>query len=50
MLKVVVHDYAGHPFQLNLSKELSKKHKIFHLYFGNDYGPKADFNNETYNT
>ena len=48
MLKVVVHDYAGHPFQLNLSKELSKKHKIFHLYFGNDYGPKADFNNETY--
>ena len=50
MLKVIVHDYAGHPFQLNLSKELSKKHKIFHLYFGNDYGPKADFNNETYNT
>jgi len=44
MLKVVIHDYAGHPFPLTLSKELSKNYKVFHLYFKNDYGPKADFN------
>ena len=44
MLKVVIHDYAGHPFPLTLSKELSKNYKVFHLYFKNDYGPKADLN------
>ena len=46
MLKIIVHDYAGHPFPLTLSRELSNKNKVFHLYFKNDYGPKADFKNE----
>jgi glycosyltransferase involved in cell wall biosynthesis len=45
MLKIIVHDYAGHPFPLTLSEELSNKHEVYHLYFGNDYGPKADFKN-----
>ena len=45
MLKILVHDYAGHPFSLNLSEQLSQKHEVYHLYFGNDYGPKADFKN-----
>ena len=45
MLKIIVHDYAGHPFPLTLSEELSNKHEVHHLYFGNDYGPKADFKN-----
>ncbi len=46
MYKIVVHDYAGHPFSLTLSKELSKKYKVNHLFFKNDYGPKADFENQ----
>jgi len=46
MLKIIVHDYAGHPFPLTLSEELSKKYKVYHLYFKNDYGPKADFKNK----
>jgi colanic acid biosynthesis glycosyl transferase WcaI len=45
MLKIVVHDYAGHPFPLTLSRQLSLTNKVYHLYFGNDYGPKADFKN-----
>ena len=45
MLKIIIHDYAGHPFQFDLSKKLSKTFKIYHLYFKNDYGPKADFTN-----
>jgi colanic acid biosynthesis glycosyl transferase WcaI len=46
MLKIIVHDYAGHPFPLTLSEELSKKNKVYHLYFKNDYGPKASFKSE----
>ena len=45
MLKIVVHDYAGHPFPLSLSKSLSRSYKVYHLFFKNDYGPKADFDN-----
>ena len=43
MLKIIIHDYAGHPFQLELSKQLSKKFIVYHFYYQNDYGPKADF-------
>ena len=42
-LKIIIHDYAGHPFQLELSKQLSKKFIVYHFYYQNDYGPKADF-------
>ena len=43
MQKIIIHDYAGHPFQLELSKQLSKKFIVYHYYYQNDYGPKADF-------
>ena len=43
MNKIVIHDYAGHPFQFELSEELSKTQKVYHLYFKNDKGPKASF-------
>jgi glycosyltransferase involved in cell wall biosynthesis len=43
MIKIVIHDYAGHPFQLELSNYLSSKYVVHHLYFKNDYGPKANF-------
>lgn len=45
MLKIIIHDYAGHPFQFDLSKKLSQTFKIYHFYFKNDYGPKANFSN-----
>lgn len=45
MLKIIIHDYAGHPFQFDLSKTLAKEFKVYHLYYANDYGPKGDFNN-----
>ena len=43
MNKIVIHDYAGHPFQFELSEELSKTQIVYHLYFKNDKGPKASF-------
>ena len=38
MKKIFIHDYAGHPFQIDLSRELSKKyeveiHHIINLFF-----------------
>ena len=43
MQKIIIHDYAGHPFQFELSKQLSNKFIVYHYYYQNDYGPKADF-------
>ena len=40
MKKIIIHDFAGHPFTLSFQKELSKKYKIYHLFFKNDYGLK----------
>jgi len=49
MQKIIIHDYCGHPFQFELSKILSKKYFVYHLYYVNDYGPKADFSNNIKN-
>lgn len=46
MQKIIIHDYAGHPFQLELSKQLSNKFNVYHFYYQNDYGPKANFKND----
>lgn len=41
-MKVLVHDYAGHPFQVELSRELARKgHEVTHAWFGADSGPKG---------
>jgi len=41
-LKVLVHDYAGHPFQADLSRELALRgHDVRHAYFHGDRGPKG---------
>lgn len=47
MKKIIVHDFAGHPFQLDLSKEfsLNDEYKLFHIYFDSGLGPKGDFAN-----
>jgi len=45
-LKIIVHDYAGHPFQVDLSRHLAKRgHKVYHLYFAGDKGPKGNMVN-----
>ena len=44
MKKIIVHDYAGHPFTFSFSKVLAKKYKVYHLFFANDPGPKSDLN------
>ena len=45
MLKVIIHDYAGHPNPFKLAEELSKKIEVHYLYFINDAGPKGNFFN-----
>ena len=46
-MKILVHDYAGHPFQVSLSKELKKNgHEVIHAYFSEDKGPKGDMDSE----
>jgi colanic acid biosynthesis glycosyl transferase WcaI len=43
-VRVVVNDYAGHPFQLQLSEELARRgHKVTHQYCANNVTPHADF-------
>ena len=41
-MRIIVHDYAGHPFQADLSRELARRgHTVKHLYFRGDLGPKG---------
>ena len=41
-MKFFIHDYAGHPFQVHLSRQLAARgHNVVHAYFGNDPGPKG---------
>ena len=42
LLKILVHDFAGHPFQMQLSKTLGERgNNVCHLYFAGDKGPKG---------
>jgi colanic acid biosynthesis glycosyl transferase WcaI len=42
VVKVLVHDYAGHPFQVHLSRHLATRgHDVTHAYFVEDPGPKG---------
>src|SRR5260370_32791858 len=41
-MKVRVHDYAGHPSQVHLSRQLAVRgHDVTHAYFAEDPGPKG---------
>jgi len=41
-MRIAVHDYAGHPGQLQLSRALARRgHVVRHFYFGGDPGPKG---------
>ncbi|WP_374961750.1 glycosyltransferase family 4 protein [Spongiibacter tropicus] len=42
-MKIIVHDYAGHPFQADLSRELARRgYAVEHVYFSGDQGPKGN--------
>ncbi len=39
---ILIHDFAGHPFQFDLSRELARRgRRVDHLYFAEDRGPKG---------
>ena len=41
-MKILIHDYAGHPFQVELSRELARRgHWVTHAFFADDPGPKG---------
>jgi colanic acid biosynthesis glycosyl transferase WcaI len=41
-MRIAVHDYAGHPFQFELSRALAQRgHEVRHFFFANDPGPKG---------
>lgn len=42
-MRIGVHDYAGHPFQVQLSRELARRgHHVIHYYCGHNNTPKGD--------
>ncbi|MEI9890361.1 MAG: glycosyltransferase [Caulobacteraceae bacterium] len=42
-MRLFVHDYAGHPFAFELSRELARRgHVVRHAYFAGDQGPKGE--------
>ena len=42
-MKILVHDYAGHPFQVQLSRELaSRGHTVRHAYAGGLQTPRGE--------
>jgi len=43
-MRLVVHDYCGHPFQVQLSRNLALRgHEVTHIYFADEPGPKGAF-------
>jgi glycosyltransferase involved in cell wall biosynthesis len=42
-MRIIVHDYAGHAFQVQLSRELaSRGHDVLHLYCTSTHTPQAE--------
>jgi colanic acid biosynthesis glycosyl transferase WcaI len=42
-MRIVVNDYSGHPFQIELSRELARRgHSVLHLYSADFQTPKGD--------
>lgn len=42
IMRIFLHDYPGHPFVLELSRELARRgHLVRHAYFADDPGPKG---------
>ena len=46
-MKILIHDYPGHPFQVDLSRALAEKgYEIYHLYTSASGGPKGELSSE----
>jgi glycosyltransferase involved in cell wall biosynthesis len=44
-MRIVVHDYVGHPFQVQLSRELARRgHDVLHLYCSSFVTPRGELN------
>ncbi len=42
-MRLLIHDYAGHPFAVQLSRELAKRgHTVFHAYAGELQTPRGE--------
>lgn len=42
-MRITVHDYAGHPFEVQLSRELAARgHDVLHLYCGSTHTPRGE--------
>lgn len=42
-MRILINDYCGHPFQVELSRELARRgHELMHLYSADDVSPKGD--------
>ncbi|MEX2093798.1 MAG: glycosyltransferase family 4 protein [Pirellulales bacterium] len=42
-MKFIVHDYAGHPFQVQLSRRLAARgHEVLHLYCASTHTPRGE--------
>ena len=42
-MRILLNDYSGHPFSLELSQHLSEKFNVLHSYAGYFESPKANF-------
>ena len=41
-MRILVHDYAGHPFQVQLSRALARRgHEVLHLFSGSNLTPQG---------
>ncbi len=41
-MRILVHDYAGHPFQVQLSRHLAGRgHEVLHVYCGSTHTPRG---------
>jgi colanic acid biosynthesis glycosyl transferase WcaI len=41
-MRILIHDFAGHPFQVQLSRELARRgHSVLHTYLSDLPGPKG---------
>ena len=48
-MRILIHDFAGHPFQTLLSESLAKRgHSVTHAYFAGDKGPKGVMNSRVF--
>jgi glycosyltransferase involved in cell wall biosynthesis len=42
-MRILIHDYAGHPFQVQLSRELARRgYRVLHLYYSSNNTPKGN--------